>query len=467
MFSTGQGTFSSDTVAVLVAALFVLLPALSGLVAAVALGSYVRSPPARRGVAMLLTVGPLGVALLAIPRLDAWSFWDVLGVACSFTVGALVGLLQGPAKGLRGGLRSLGGVVLGLALTEALAHAVLPPAPSVPSPRFARLRLPVTNRDPPCNVIYAPDDEVRARLGGGSGRSTVLHIGDSMVAGVGVGPREGFVERLAVAQPGLRHINLGASGAGPEAYALSMARFTERRPARLAIVYLFAGNDLADLDARFLCCSDGGLLRSEGGRLTPRCPRPRWNIPRSAHLATSPPPFVLRALAGVSRVAGYLLPLTVRAQQAAFQRGLGSVSERNDPASRTPRWSFLGGVMRRLRDDAGQRRTPLLVVVLPSRPTIERSLGRTPVGNDYWVDLARGEDGQRRIVATVQDAGVDVIDAWEAVRGIAMREGVEATFARQYPGDVHFSALGHERFAAWLIEALRGRGVTAETSAAR
>lgn len=471
MFSTGSGTFPNDAVAVLAAILFVLLPLLLGLVAAIALRSRVRSAVARRGTGLLLIVGPLGLALFAVPRLDDWSFWDVLGVACALTAGAALGLSQRATDGLqgeaRGWMRALGWLAFGLLLSEGLARVALPAAPSVPPPRLARLRVPVTNRDPPCNLIYASDDDVRARLSGPPGRSTVLHVGDSMVAGVGVGPGESFVDRLAAAQPGLRHVNLGASGAGPEAYALTLARFTERQPARLAIVYLFAGNDLADLNARFLCCSEGGLLRPESGRLVPRCAHARWNIPRSAHLATSPPPFVLRALAGVSRVAGHLLTLTVRAQQQAFQRGLGDVSGRNDPASRTPRWSFLGGVVRQVRDEARARRTPLLVVVLPSRPTIERSLGRTPVGNDYWVDLSRGEAGQRQIVATVREAGVDVLDAWDPVRAIAAREGVEATFARQYPGDVHLSALGHERFAPWLAEALGARGLTAETSPAR
>jgi len=41
-----------------------------------------------------------------------------------------------------------------------------------------------------------------------------------------------------------------------------------------------------------------------------------------------------------------------------------------------------------------------------------------------------------------------------------VRDGAEALFAREYPGDVHFSPLGHRRLTDWLLPALRARGVT-------
>ena len=57
-------------------------------------------------------------------------------------------------------------------------------------------------------------------------------------------------------------------------------------------------------------------------------------------------------------------------------------------------------------------------------------------------------------------AGLDVIDAWDVLRAAIEQNGPASVFARDYPGDVHLSALGHERVARWLLEALRDRGVT-------
>lgn len=200
-------------------------------------------------------------------------------------------------------------------------------------------------------------------------------------------------------------------------------------------------------------------MREEGGHLTPRCVTARWSIPLGVHLATSPPPFALRVMASESRTAGYLLGLVMRVQQAAFRRGLGDFSGQVH-GSNEPRWDFFAAVMRNLRETAATRRTPLLVVALPTRPTLERSLGRIPVGNDYWRDLEHGLAGHRRIVATARAAGLDVIDAWDVLRAAIEQNGPASVFARDYPGDVHLSALGHERVARWLLEALRDRGVT-------
>src|SRR5207253_11023837 len=58
------------------------------------------------------------------------------------------------------------------------------------------------------------------------------HIGDSLVAGNGVPKSENFVAALNRAQPGVRHVNLGASGASPEAYLLALSRWTTTAPAR-------------------------------------------------------------------------------------------------------------------------------------------------------------------------------------------------------------------------------------------
>lgn len=458
MFSTGRGTFGSDLGAVAFACLLLLLPVVAGLVATAGVRALLRGHDRLRlAWAVPLGLAPVGAALWAIPRTNDLSFWDALFAGLGAAAGVALGAAQPRGRALAGGARAGLRVLAGLLLAEALVRVALPPPGSVPPPHMARLVVPVTNRDPPCNVMYPSEDELRERLAGGA--PAVLHLGDSLVAGVGVRAEDTFVSALGAAQPSVRHVNLGAVGAGPDVYLLGLTRWAPRARARLAVVYLFAGNDLFDLNARYLCCAGGGLLRDEGGRLAPRCPEARWDIPLKAHLANSPPPFTLRALAGVSRVAGHLLALTVRAQQGAFRRGFGIGPSPNDPASQSPRWALFARTVGAIAAAAREHRTPLLVVVLPSRTTLEQTLGLPALANDYWGGAAAGEAGHRRVVATAREAGLDVIDAWDFVRGAMQADGVDALFAREYPGDVHFSPLGHRRLADWLLPQLRARGV--------
>jgi hypothetical protein len=460
MFSTGDGTFSTDLAAVAFALGLLLLPVALGLLIAAALRALLPSRRAQLLWAPPLVLSPVALSLVAIPHTNALSFWDVLIAGLGVAAGLTLGMLQPAGRVASSGLRAGGRVLVGLLIAEVIVRVALPSAGSVPPPRSARLMVPVTNRDPPCNVMFPTEAELRERsTSGAPGRPTVLHIGDSLVAGIGVSASENFVADLNAAQPSVRHLNLGSVGAGPDVYLLALSRWAPAAHPRLAVVYVFAGNDLFDLNAHYLCCPQG-LLRDEGARLTPRCPTARWNIPLRAHLANSPAPFVLRALAGVSRIAGHLLTFVARVQQDVFRRGFGMVPSPNDPASQVPRWGLFARTIRAIAATAAEQHTPLLVVVLPSRTTLERSLGLPALANDYWVDRARGEAGHRRIVATAREAGLDVLDAWDFVREAMGRDGVEALFAREYPGDVHFSPLGHRRLTDWLLPALRARGVT-------
>lgn len=457
MFDTGPGTFASDLAAFLAAIALLTLPPLFGGLIAAALRRVEVVRRRRFLAALALALPPFALALWKIRHLDDVGFWDLLGLALGFAAGVALVMALPEGRVRRGVTGVLGGTLVGVALVEIVARVVLPAPSSVPSPSQARWSVPVTNRDASCNLMYPPLHYIEQRLSEGEPeRPTVLHIGDSLVAGVGVRREETFVADLGAGQPGVRHVNLGAAGAGPEAYVVTLSRWTASPP-RLAVVYVFTGNDLEDLGAPSLCCEGGPLLRSVGGRLEPRCPTPRWSIPPMRHAVTSPAPFALRVLAGSFRVADALLRLTVWSQQSIARRGWGSPIGRLPPA-RGREWEQLAPVLRALRTTADAHRTPLLVVALPSRATLERSLGRTPEGYDYWGDLPRGRAAQQRIVDLARAAGIDALDAWEPVRAAFEREG-PALFAREYPGDVHFSALGHRVFTAWLMEALRPRDV--------
>jgi len=267
MFSTGDGTFSSDLAAIAFALALLLLPVALGLLLAAALRSLL---PARRWQllwAAPLVLGPVALSLVAIPRINALSFWDVLLAGLCVAAGLTLGMFQPADRVVSRGLRAGARVLAGLLIAEVIVRVALPSPGSVPPPRSARLVVPVTNRDPPCNVIFPTDDEVRHRsTWGAPGRPTVLHIGDSLVAGIGVSASENFVSDLNAAQPSVRHLNLGSVGAGPDVYLLALSRWLPAARPRLAVVYVFAGNDLFDLNARYLCCPQG-LLRDEGSRI--------------------------------------------------------------------------------------------------------------------------------------------------------------------------------------------------------
>jgi hypothetical protein len=415
----------------------------------------------RRGLwAAALVVVPVATSLAAIPRTNQLSFWDLLIAGLGFAAGAVVAMRQPDGGVLISSFRTSARIAVGLLIAEVIARLALPSLGDVPPPRYARLVLPVTNRDPPCNILYPAGDMMQRVLRpDGPARPAVLHIGDSLVAGIGVPPSSVFVSALADAQPGILHVNLGAVGAGPDVYLLAQRLWGPAARPRLTVVYLFAGNDLSDLDARYLCCPTGGLLVDQGGRSSPRCPAPQWRIPLNAHFASSPPPFVLRALSRPSRVAGHLLRAVIRAQQDAFRRGVGNLPSPSDPASQVPRWSLLDQRIRAIAATAREQNSRLLIVVIPNRTTIEKTLGLPALANDYWRSGPSGVEGHRRIVETARAAGVDVLDGWDVVRTAMQQEGVGRVFANEYPGDVHFGRVGHQRFAAWLLPALQARGV--------
>ena len=59
--------------------------------------------------------------------------------------------------------------------------------------------------------------------------------------------------RLDELEPDVQHLNGGISGMAPDDYLVVLRRWVERQPVDLAVVYLFAGNDLIGMDAPHPC----------------------------------------------------------------------------------------------------------------------------------------------------------------------------------------------------------------------
>lgn len=458
MFHTGEGTFTSDALATLVALALLALPVALGLQLGALVRRHLRRRALRWPLLLALAGAPLALAGPLVARSNTSLFWDVLFAALCFLPAVLLG---------RDGARTRVALqlVLGAMLAEVALRMLTPPAVS-PAPHMARLSMEITNRDPPCRVLYPDPDALRSESEVRDGRPVVMHLGDSMVEGAGVAREEAFPAALGALQPAVRHVNLGVGGAGPEAYLFAFERWVSALRPRLAVVYIFLGNDIFDLEREYLCCAGGPLYRDAAVPPTPRCPTARWAVPLKTHLVTSPAPFALRALAANSAAAWHLQRLVQSVPDRLYRRGFHLVEGAHESASLTPRWDLFARRLQGLARASAAHRVPVLVVALPSRHTLERALGREPHGFDYWGDRESGEAAQRRVVTEARAVGLDALDAAEPVRaGIALH-GLDAFFANQYPGDVHFSPLGHRAVAAWLAPALAERLARSGTVAA-
>ncbi len=427
------------------------------------LGARIRRAMDRRprrslgALVALLTVLPMGAGVSAAARFVTVGAWDLLVPGVILGAAFLAGALwpPGPAGRRVAGLAAAA-TVLSIVAAEAVVRVALPPAPYYPPPHEARLTLPLALRDEACRAIFPDATDILAeRTAEARTRPVrVLHVGDSMTAGTGSGREQAFPAVLSTLQPDVGHINAGTVGIGPDAEVLVTEAWTARVPVDLVVLHLFMGNDIHEINRAYPCCDLGPLLSETSGGLVARCPAPRWRFPFGFHLATSPPPYFLRVFAGASALAGYAAVDLVRMAQPLADR---TRFDQLAPPPYEGRWRMFGEILARMRDDLRARHLPLLVVVIPSRRTLERALGIPPTNVDMWGSLQAGMEAQRRMVATARAAGLDVLDPWD-VFADAMRAGdPERLFAHDCPGDFHLSPAGHALYARWLAPEIARR----------
>jgi lysophospholipase L1-like esterase len=265
----------------------------------------------------------------------------------------------------------------------------------------------------------------------------VLHLGDSMVYGLGVERGEAFPARLAALEPGVAHVNAGIPGLAPDAEWLLARRWLERARFDLVVLHLFTGNDIKEMDTAYPFCADGPLLDYDASPPRPRCPSPGRRFPRSRlawMLAHSPPPYALRALAGRSALAS--------------RSALGLLSLRarlfGEKGEEARAWAHLEAVLRAFRDDLAARRIPLVVDVLPLRDALE---ARDPSSTEAYAT-------RTRMVEVARSLGIPVLDPWDALEDAVKREGSDRWFSTAMPHDLHFGPEGHALLARWLDERL-------------
>jgi hypothetical protein len=218
--------------------------------------------------------------------------------------------------------------------------------------------------------------------------------------------------------------------------------------------YVFLGNDLHEIGRPSLCCDQKGLV-VYGDHLRARCESPEYRIPLRERLESSPAPYPVRALAHRSALAAQLV--------AGFAR-LGALIARSGAAGEQfvaidrfderqfDRFARLEDRLRASAESVGARFT---VVVLPSRQMVTAALGRDPEALDLW--QGAGMAARSRVVEILKKGDFDFIDAFELLRSLVQSADEPRWFARDFPGDFHFSIEGHERMARWLWPRLERR----------
>jgi hypothetical protein len=325
--------------------------------------------------------------------------------------------------------------VLGAALALQVAEVALRML-DVPRPplsenahRIELTRTAMVNDDAFCAIAGDPGFFEARRAMAPSAPEEVVHLGDSMVEGVGIPHEQLFVSHLQ-ARSGARHVDAGVTGAAPDfEYVLLRRRLAQGPRPRAVVLHLFPGNDASGLGAFLSCCTDGPLVEPEGDGVRERCPAPRTGFSWQGALLRPVPPYPLRVAATAMDVPRHLWK-RVRMWHSAMDR-----------TNFDDRFALLERLVRQMDREARAAGVPFGVVVMPLRQVIDPSSRGGGMGGYEYT-----EDHARLFRAAVEGSGARWLDAEPTFRewlAAHPRQGFETRF----PGDPHFDAAGHAAYA--------------------
>jgi hypothetical protein len=435
-------------------ALVALATVLVPLAAGAALGIGVRRALQRRlhGVPAAL----LALALPAVGAVVCIVWHPVIGLWDAVTEGVLIGIgftaAAHRAFADRDRLVSIAaGSAVGLMLLEIGVRLFLPPPPRFPTSAGVHFLLAdairasrqnqgwdFRSRELACAVAYG--EEYRGMLDAGDetevrfpSRYTAragtprreLHVGDSMVFGLGVARDETFTAALETLEPTTEHVNAGIPGLAPDAYLALLETWIARQRFDVVTMYLFDGNDLRDLDGPYPCCGFASLLTYDDSAPHLRCATPTpFDVTATGFewiRYNGPPPYLLRTLVDDSAAAAHLAAALINAGQRYSLTSTSTVAERSE---------HLAAILRAARDELARRGTAFRVVIFP-----------------YDAESTGGESREHvELVDLVAKLGIPLLDATPVLRAAvaAHRE----IFIR--PFDPHFNPAGHRLIAEWI-----------------
>jgi len=407
--------------------------------------------------ALLCIAAPLP-ALLVYGRFPVVGFWDAGCELLLLGAGTLLSAHRAFERWRDVALAATA-TLIGLILLELNCRMFLPPAPMFAVAGGAHLLLASALQATPelqpadtrskeivCSVVYGdaypgllglpPDPSLvlphtyQARAGA---PHRALHLGDSMVYGLGVERDETFTAILDRLNPDVQHINGGISGIAPDAYFAVLRSWLAMYELHQVVLYLFAGNDVRDIDGPYPCCNWQSLLSYDHGASL-RCSQPTppdltrttWTWLRH----NSPPPYLVRALIGRSVVAAYLGAIMVEAGMRN-----SSIADQSDEM----RLFHIEAVLRAAAKELQTRSTSLLVVALPDSNEIN--------------DSRRAHSTTKGLMEAARRAGVPAVDASDMIAQAA-QDGQRVFLGSPERPDVHFNRNGHELMANWLAKQL-------------
>ncbi|MFT3774114.1 MAG: SGNH/GDSL hydrolase family protein [Minicystis sp.] len=392
---------------------------------------------ARLVAQMVSIVAPVIAMWILVPALPRIGAWDLLFSSAALSTGLILGLARMPGRALVARLTVITIAMLG---ALELACRILPePAASFVPPESVLLQLDASAHASACAPLH-PDlhpEVFQARTAGvRAGTPLVLHVGDSMVEGVGVTPPETFVAQLGALDRQTDHVNAGFAGASTDVELLVIRAWASRLHPSRVVLYVFGYNDLAELDRGHPCCANGPLLDTEARA---RCPAPGLASRRLDRLAGSPAPYPLRVSTSFSAFArrGVVAFVQLGDLVQRLSRGPGLAPEQ--------RWDRFASLVRVLARELSESRIPLEIVYLPARASLESASPKS--SGDYQL---RG-----RVLDLGRSLGVPVLDPWDALESAVRTEGADRLFLP--PPNIHFTPEGHRVLAHWLASARPGR----------
>lgn len=402
-----------------------------------ALGAWARSRHQTKRRFQIIRWATAAVVLGGTLPLTAWlpgvGFWDLLLLAGLATAGWLTATaerrMEGPARRV-----AVIASLLSLGAAELAVRALLPQPHEEPV-RDALTFAPEA-REPGCQLLYPElaGDRVGALDAAASTASRrVLHVGDSMLLD-GAEPAERAISRINASDPDSAHLNAAMQGTGTDFQSVVFERWAARTTPALAMVWLYPGNDMADVDKAYACCAAGPLL-DDSEPPNARCAAPEWSFDLGTLVARSPPPYPVRVAATVSALAAHL-SAAMRKAVAPLEPATGAnAGFEGDERSLTREASFL----RRIKATSEALRVPVVAVILPFRGRLHHLLEDGPAASDVGTALVRA----------ATDAGLEVWDARPTITAAARDHGVAALYSPEGGWNEHFGPLGHRVLASW------------------
>lgn len=344
-----------------------------------------------------------------------WGAWDlaVLIAVASIAAAGAAGL-----RPLRWWGGHLAGGLAGLVVLEVGVRLWLPPGPFLGGLQvvpFAPLSVREHNvvggiyQDERMACAHIFDPPAIAPVWG----PRVVHVGDSIVYGLGLTPGMSLPHFLQGMDPGRVHVSRAIPGLGTDV----LARVAEAALPQtdLLVFYIFGGNDVMEIGLGLPCCPEGVVELASGRR---RCETARPQSVWRDTLYRSPPPLALRVAAEISQAARWTYGWWARMVRHG---GFVGVVGTTDQAERV-----LLAEVARVERAAQAAEVPVLFVFLPaSEQTFQRS-----------DDAIR--DG-------LNDLGVPWIDvepwiaSWEGDAPLHLDDGI------------HWSRVGLRTLAGWLL----------------